>query len=408
MRRRLSRDRVCRAMEALRAWVFVLLAVLGTGAALAAERKPFRIGFLGLDNDPRHAARETYARLILRPAIDTMAGVEIALRDAQIVGRATGFEFTLEAARVRDAAELEAAFDRLHELGVRFFVADLDSDSLTRVAGHAAGRDALFFNVSEIDDALRGARCAANVLHIVPSRSMLTDALAQFLAHKNWRAVLLLHGPLAEDAALAAAYEASLAKFGVKVVEKRDFVSGNDPRAREKNDVQLLTTGVNYDTVLVVDTLGEFARYVPYDTVLPRPVVGSVGLVPSAWHWASERFGSPQLNSRFERHVGRLRRMQDPEFAAWAAIRSLLEAVMRTKSDDFAALRQALLSPDMRFDLYKGVPASFRSWDHQMRQPIVLHTDDAVIAYAPLPEFLHARNHLDTLGVDEPMSACRF
>lgn len=382
---------------------------VAAAAGTAFGREPFPIGYLGIKDDPRHAALETYARLVLRPAIDPLDAVEMALRDARIVGRATGLDFRLEAERVARPDELLGAFDRLWtEKGVRFFIADLESELLTQLAAHASGREALLFNVSERDDALRGEKCAANLLHVIPSWSMLTDALAQFLAHKGWRRVLLLHGPQPADAALAATYVASLRKFGVEVVETRDFVAGNDPRAREKNDIQLLTTGVDYDTLLVVDTVGEFGRYIPYSSVLARPVVGTVGLVPSAWHWASERFGSPQLNSRFERQVKQLRRMQDPEFAAWAAVRSLLEAVMRAGSAEFSAVREALLAEDLRLDVYKGAPSNFRSWDLQMRQPIVLHTADAVVAYAPLPEFLHARNHLDTLGVDAPTSACRL
>jgi ABC transporter substrate binding protein (PQQ-dependent alcohol dehydrogenase system) len=388
--------------------LITLLFASAPRVAAAAERQPFPIAYLGLEDDPRHAAVETYARLMLRPAIDPLDGAKVAMRDARIAGRATGLDFRLEVARVRDHAELPAAFDRLFEQGVRFFLVDLEAGLLRELAQHAADREALLFNVSAPDDALRGELCARNVLHVIPSQSMLTDALAQFLAHKQWRRVLLLHGPLPEDAELAALYSASLNKFGVRVVETRDFVAGNDPRAREKNDIQLLTTGVDYDVVLVVDTVGEFARYIPYNTVLPRPVVGSTGLVASAWHWASERFGSPQLNNRFEREVNHLRHMQDAEFAAWASVRALIEAVMRARSSEFAAIRDALLAEDVRLDVYKGVPASFRSWDHQMRQPVVLHTHDAVAAYAPLPEFLHARNHLDTLGVDEPMSACRF
>jgi hypothetical protein len=41
---------------------------------------------------------------------------------------------------------------------------------------------------------------------------------------------------------------------------------------------------------------------------------------------------------------------------------------------------------------------SFRRWNHQLRQPILLATADAVIARAALPDFLHRTNALDTLG----------
>ncbi|MCK5624155.1 MAG: amino acid ABC transporter substrate-binding protein, partial [Alphaproteobacteria bacterium] len=60
------------------------------------------------------------------------------------------------------------------------------------------------------------------------------------------------------------------------------------------------------------------------------------------------------------------------------------------------------------FDAYKGNPASFRPWNNQLRQPILLHTHNAVAARAPLDGFLHRRDVLDTLGIDEPESKCRF
>lgn len=46
-------------------------------------------------------------------------------------------------------------------------------------------------------------------------------------------------------------------------------------------------------------------------------------------------------------------------------------------------------------------------WDNQLRQPILLHTHNAVIAEAPIEGFLHPYNNLDTLGIDRRKSACR-
>jgi ABC transporter substrate binding protein (PQQ-dependent alcohol dehydrogenase system) len=51
---------------------------------------------------------------------------------------------------------------------------------------------------------------------------------------------------------------------------------------------------------------------------------------------------------------------------------------------------------------------SVRPWDHQMRQPILLATANAVMQLAPMEGFLHQFNDLDTLGVDEPQSVCHF
>ena len=53
-------------------------------------------------------------------------------------------------------------------------------------------------------------------------------------------------------------------------------------------------------------------------------------------------------------------------------------------------------------------PASFRPWNNQLRQPVLLHTHNAVITRAPLEEYLHRTHSLDTLGVDRENTACRM
>ena len=100
--------------------------------------------------------------------------------------------------------------------------------------------------------------------------------------------------------------------------------------------------------------------------------------------------------------------MVDEEYAAWAAVRALVEVYAQTRATDFATLAGALRAESLTLDLYKGLPGSFRHWDNQLRQPILLHTADAVIARPPLQGFLHEHDTLDTLGIDEPQTACRF
>jgi ABC transporter substrate binding protein (PQQ-dependent alcohol dehydrogenase system) len=135
-------------------------------------------------------------------------------------------------------------------------------------------------------------------------------------------------------------------------------------------------------------------------------VAGSQGLRASAWHWAWERHGAPQLNQRFDKQAGR--EMTDADWAAWAAYKLIVEAAARTGSTDFNAVTAWLKGDVLRFDAYKGNPASFRPWNNQLRQPILLHTHNAVTARAPLDGFLHRSDVLDTLGIDEPESKCRL
>ena len=265
----------------------------------------------------------------------------------------------------------------------------------------------VLFNVSAPDDALRGADCSSNVIHTYPSEAMLSDALVQFLAARRWPQILVLQGPTPEDAAMVAALQHSVKKFGAKIVDTRPFLLSNDPRNRAENNIALMTTGVNYDVVYVADSSGEFGRYVAYETSLPRPIVGSAGLTPTAWSWSWDRDAAVQLQHRFEK-LSPGRRMNGGDWAAWEAVKAVTDATVHSHSTDFDAVRTFLLSDKMNLDTVKGNPGSFRAWDHQLRAPVLLSTADAVIDRAPLPQFLHQTNVLDTLGVDAPETACRF
>ena len=61
----------------------------------------------------------------------------------------------------------------------------------------------------------------------------------------------------------------------------------------------------------------------------------------------------------------------------------------------------------MSFDGFKGARTSFRAWDHQLRQPLLLSDGQAVIATAPVEGLLHPSNVLDTLGADAPEKLCK-
>ena len=116
-------------------------------------------------------------------------------------------------------------------------------------------------NVGSVDDALRGAQCRANLFHTLPGERMHADALAQSLVVRKWSRVLLLHGTRPEDAARLATVQATMKRFGLKVVATKPFKLSADPRERDLANTVLLTGGgVEYDVVWVVDSDGEFAR----------------------------------------------------------------------------------------------------------------------------------------------------
>jgi ABC transporter substrate binding protein (PQQ-dependent alcohol dehydrogenase system) len=99
--------------------------------------------------------------------------------------------------------------------------------------------------------------------------------------------------------------------------------------------------------------------------------------------------------------------MTGADWAAWVAVKMIVQSALRTGSTDFASQRAFILG-DGSFDGDKGLALSVRPWDHQVRQAILLAAPYSVVADAPIEGFLHRTNQLDTLGDDEPESACHL
>lgn len=375
-----------------------------TASAFAATS--VRLAHLELESDARYDETKLFFRGLAQPLGRPFAGAEVALREARFVGQAVGAEFALERVTGADAKALLAAIEKLNKDGVRYFLLDAPAAVVAEVAKAARGKELLLFNVSAPDDALRQAQCQPNLLHTLPNDAMRMDALAQYLVSKKWRNVVVLEGPRPDDKFVADAFDRAAKRFGLKLVERRPFVLSNDPRQRDKGNVALLTAGAEHDVVFVADTDGEFARSIPYRTVRARPVVGAEGLAAAAWSWAWERHGAPQLNSRLEKHAGR--KMADPDWAAWMAVKAVVEAVVRTQNAPFGTVAKYLKGEEITLDGFKGNRLGFRPWDNQLRQPVLLATHNAVIERAPIAGFLHPTNNMDTLGFDQRDSRCAF
>ena len=378
---------------------------LAAGVSQAADTR-VPIAYLELDDDPRYREKQMQARYPGQPWGRPYAGAEVALKEARFAGSAVGVQFELSHHVEADVQAVTATIERLTEQGVKYFLLDLPGDAVAEIARRTRDRELLLFNLSALDDALRQSGCQAHLLHLAPSHAMLMDAMAQYLVARKWSEVLVLEGPNPEDAALLAAFQRSARRFGLKLEEIRPFVPGRDPRQRSRNNVALLTAGADYDVVFVADANGEFARDVPYQVQKPRPVVGSAGLVPDWWHWAWERHGAPQLNGRFLKRTRRP--MTGYDWSAWIGVKAVVESVVRTQGGDFQKVRDYMLSDELILDGFKGNRLAFRSWDHQLRQPLFLTTLNWVVARAPLEGFLHQTNNLDSLGFDKRDSDCRF
>jgi ABC transporter substrate binding protein (PQQ-dependent alcohol dehydrogenase system) len=363
------------------------------GAAHAAE---FRITLLSPADDARLGRDRVERAYLGHPGGPAADGIKVALEESRFELEAAEHRVTLATAAVDSAEAARAAAASAVKGGASMLVVDLPAAWTVAVA------DAVrvpVVNVGEASDALRESDCRANLFHTLPSERMRADALAQTLVAQRWKNVLLLVGDGPADAARSAVAEAALKRFGLKVTAKKPFKLSADPRERDLANPLLLTAGSGYDAVWVVDSDGEFGRTLPYRIAQPRPVVGDAGLVAVAWHAQFERFGAPQVSRRFQRATGRA--MTAHDWAAWVAGKAAVATVLEAGKNAPAALVKTPV------DGSKGVTLTFRPWDGQLRQPLLLTDGQGVIATAPVEGMLHPRNVLDTLGADEPEKRCK-
>ena len=391
-------------MRSARSVRSALLACAVLLATLPAAGRELAVGFLSLADDPRYAQQALEKDYPQAPSGRAAVAAKLALDDAAFTLQAGGWSGArLVAVEASDMAGLPAALDALVRQGVKHVLLELPAAAVAQVAAAARGKELILLNTAAPEDALRAAQCAANLLHTLPSHAMQADAIAQFLVARKWNKPLLLVGPSSGDQLLLAAFARSAKRFGLKPVAQRAFKLSADPRERESGNVRLLTANADYDVVVVLDADGEFARDLPFRVMLPRPVLGSAGLTAQAWTPWYERNGAPQLSRRFARRAGRP--MGSYDWSAWLAARAVAEAAAGGAGlpQQLKALRQG----ELAVDGYKGQRLTFRAWDGQLRQPLLLAQANSVVEVAPMEGFLHPRSTLDTLGYDQPDSGCK-
>ncbi len=385
--------------------VLLLAAIAAPIGARADGVRQITIAYLTRVDDPYYARSGGYTGIYGKGREPAIAAARMAIKGARIIGRAVGLKFSLLEKSLGDGETAPAALAAM--AGPDQPVAailDLPLDEVRDAALALKGKPLVLFNIRHQATALRAETCNTDLFHVIPSEAMLADGLVQHLMARNWREAFELVGETRDDRALAAAFEASARKYGITITAKKTFADVEDPRRRDQSNIRLLLAGAEPQIVFIADASREFARAVPYNTPSPALIVGSAGLVPAAWSSLWERQGAPQLNKRFLKAAGRP--MLDEDWASWVAVRAVVEAMRLHPGLAVGGLAKALLDPDLSLELYKGYPGSFRPWSHQLRQPILLTTGEAVVGMAPVEGVLHQTNNLDTLGLDEPEFTC--
>lgn len=384
-----------------------LCAALASCLPLQAAARQVTLAVISVADDARYAKRRMELAYPGHPQGRAVEGVELAVQDSALELQDADLELNVRDMVLPTSAALPQALQELKAAKVGHIVADLPEAALrelVRTAPAALG-EVMIFNTGLANDSLRADGCAASLLHTIPSHQMEADAMAQFLAVRQWRKLLVLQGPRPDDALMGQALARATQRHGLEIVQVRPFRLDGETQEHDLANVRKLTILPGYDVVAVMDTDGEFARSVPYATQWPRPVVGAAGLLAQAWHPQWQRYGAAQLNRRFRKFAQRP--MQGHDWAAWMAGKAVTAVLIDAPQASVAQQLHRLRGAEIFLDGFKGQRLTFRPWNGQLRQPLLLAHDDAVTAMAPLGTWLQTSAPLDSLGNDAAQSACK-
>jgi len=378
--------------------------------AAAPQIKNLRVVYLGKEYD--EPLPLSYAEKLIPDK--GIQGARLMLKEANQAGNFVGHSFELIEKIVPKDGDVVAKAKEALANGERFFIADLEPDDLLAVADLPGAKDALIMNIRSSATKLRQEECRTNVFHIIPDYAMRADAIAQYMIWKKWPKWYVVRRDTPEDQDYAAQVKRSASRYGGKVVE--DHIYRLPPGARNldsgfqqvQQQIPMETESApDHDVLWVINSDDDFGDYLMYRTALPRPVVGTQGLQATAWDKSYTESGGMHFQNAIPRLADRAPVERD--YTAWLGFRSIADAAMKSGKTSPKAVRKYLLSDDFKIEAFKGQALSFRTWDHQMRQPIILGGGTRVpVTTSPQEGFLHPKYLTDTLGFDEPETKCKF
>ena len=340
-------------------------------------------------------------------------GSKMGIKDNNTTGKFTNQNFELIEKKITKKESAKQVFEEFRKEKYKFFILNVSKDDFAEIQSSDLIEGSIVINASLKDNNLRNQNCNKNVLHTAPSYKMVSDALIQFLKKKNWTKLLLISGANERDKQFAESVKVSSKRFGLKITNEKIWDFSHDFRRTADLEIVKFTQGEKYQVLVLADegnTFGDsgnsFGDYIPYRTWKPSVVVGGEVLKPTSWHFAHEQWGGNQMQSRFLKQSKRL--MTNIDFNSWVGVRTFGEAITRTKSLDPKILLEKIMDEEFNLAAYKGKPVSYRNWNGQLRQPILLVTPRALVSVSPQPGFVHPRTELDTLGIDETDSKCKL
>ncbi|MBI3329986.1 MAG: ABC transporter substrate-binding protein [Nitrospinae bacterium] len=310
-------------------------------------------------------------------------------------------------------------------------IAALDDRSTAVLSDAAQQHRVVLLNAAARGADLRGGKCHRYTFHVEADLAMYAHAMGQWLFQNNRKRWYFI---AAEDPVGQEVYQKA-----TRVLQAGGGVElGRSISLRGQRDYKPVLGNlgkVNAEAIFVALMGEDLVRFLGQfqESGLPALVAGApldmpalwnadpaslTGVWATAWYHQFERFSARELNRRFRRRFGKP--MEGYAWANWAAVKLVVEGVLRGASTDPGALVK-YLEGSPAFDGHKGKALTFRAWNHQLRQPLyVVKARDStpqnrwdlleVVAELPSPgaRGKSASDLLDTLGDSRAESSCHM
>lgn len=337
-----------------------------------------------------------------KPEVEGIQGALSALNDANKTGKFLGYQLVMEQVILPRTLEMDEVKKQNIQKATAILI-DADPEvfekALTLLSELNA--NAIYFNIRNHDNGIRAKFCDSMLVHTSPSYQMKSDALGQWFRTKRVEDILVIVGPNIEDKMYSESFKTTAKLFKLDIVEQKDWQFSFDLRRSAFSEIPIFTRSRDkYEAVFVADYAQQFAYSLAYNTDILAPITGDAGLQALGWHETHEQWGARQLQNRFKESYGRA--MTEYDYFAYTAVIAVSTAIQTATEKTGQTIYDSLLIEETPVAAYKGRKLTFRPETRQLRQPLLLAHEGALVTSAPLPGFLHQTNDLDTLGANLP------
>jgi ABC-type branched-subunit amino acid transport system substrate-binding protein len=358
-----------------------------SGARTAAE--PLRIGFLLPMPTGGTPLRADHLQ-----SAGEMAGMGAMFAEERLGAEVerSGRRLEVLLSNVPDAEAAVRAGDRMAGFEQAVAIAGgYGDEQAAALASVSRSTGTLFFNLGSSSERLRETERDGLTFHVEARDRTYLGAMAAWYGEAGNSSWFLVHDEGEAGEALLASTREALQAAGGGLSEAGSFAVRGSPdllaaiRAIGESEADLVFLLLDWraqlDFMGLYDAFGLEARLAgfPFPVTQTRrfyraaaDALSEPAVVRRAalWEATLDEGGAGELNRLFFQRWGRP--MDSPAWAAFAAVRVLVDAAMSTGSDSPDELGGFLAQPDNEFELGKGRGTSFDPDDHQLRQSVYL------------------------------------